>query len=72
METKKITKKFERKVILMKKMLFIDEITKESFEECLELQDRFLINDKEDIFFFRITRLSDGRFILKIYQEDLR
>lgn len=53
-------------------MLFIDEIEKNSIEECLELQDSFLINDKEDIFFFRITRLSDGIFILKIYQEDLR
>jgi len=56
----------------MKKMLFIDEIEKDSFEECLELQDRFLINDKEDIFFFRIAKISDGRYILKIYQEDLR
>ena len=41
----------------MKKMLFIDEITKNSIEECLELQDRFFINDKEDVFFFRITSL---------------
>ena len=56
----------------MKKMLFVDEFTKESFEECLNLQDRFLINDKEDIFFFRIAKISDGRFILKVYQGDLR
>lgn len=56
----------------MKKMLFIDEIEKNSIKECLELQDRFLINDKEDIFFFRIAKISDGRYILKIYQEDLR
>ena len=56
----------------MKKMLFIDEITKNSIDECLELQDRFLINDKENGFFFRIRRLSNSRFILKIYQENLR
>lgn len=56
----------------MKKMLFVDEFTKDNFEDCLKLQDRFLINDKEDIFFFRIAKISDGRFILKVYQEDLK
>ena len=56
----------------MKKMLFVDEFTKDNFEDCLKLQDRFLINDKEDIFFFRIAKISDGRYILKVYQEDLK
>lgn len=56
----------------MKKMLFIDELTFDNFKDCLNMQDKFLINDKNDVFFFRIVSLSDGRFILKIYQEDLK
>ena len=55
----------------MKKVSLIDEFIYKSIGEALLMQDKFLINDSENVFFFRIISYSNGDFKLKVYQEQI-
>jgi len=58
-------------VILLKKVIFVDEFMFDSFEELLLMQNKYLLNDIKDIFFFRIINYKDGTFKLKVFSEEL-
>lgn len=55
----------------MKKVNFVDEFMFDSFEELLLMQNKYLLNDIKDIFFFRIINYKDGTFKLKVFSEEL-
>ena len=58
-------------MILLKKVIFVDEFMFDSFEELLLMQNKYLLNDIKDIFFFRIINYKDGTFKLKVFSEEL-
>lgn len=54
----------------MKKVKFVNEFMFNSFEELLLLQNKYLLNDVKDTFFFRIINYKDGTFKLKVFSEE--